>query len=137
MESLVHRIRVFVYRLGERTPEYLLLRSEGFESFWGPLHGAIGFGEKLESAIRREVMDDTGLGRPLELLDLQMPKRWVLGDEQVIEWNYGFRAEEDDVRLKRPWAAFRWDEFPAAYPSLELESDRAAIMRLHTMLSSN
>lgn len=140
MYRLVHRVKIFVYRYSEANPEYLLLRgSQGIESFWGPVHGPIGFGEKLETAIRREVMDDTGLGRPLEVHDLQMPGRWVLGDEEVIEWNYGFRAltEADEVQLGPSWQEFRWAGFPEAYPSLELDMDRAAIMRLHTLLHGN
>lgn len=138
MTDLTHRIRVFAYHFEERSPHYLLLRSvQGIESFWTPLHGPIGFGEKLESAIRREVMDDTGLGRPAELIDLQMPSRWVVGDEEIIEWNFGVRIppSETDLRLDpNRWAEFRWAHFTDAYPSLELEFDRAAIMRLHALL---
>ena len=85
MYELSHRVRVFVYRFEGGLPRYLLMRrGQGIESFWTPLHGPIGFGEKLESAIRREVMDETGLGRPLELIDLKMPQRWLVGDEEVI-----------------------------------------------------
>ena len=138
MYDLSHRIRVFVYRFVEGLPRYLLLRSsQGIESFWTPIHGPIGFGEKLESAIRREVMDDTGLGRPAELIDLQMPSRWLLGDEEIIEWNFGFRAlpTRDDLEIdSQRWAEFRWVHFAQAYPSLELEYDRAAITRLHALL---
>ena len=138
MHELFHRLRVFVFRFEEGTPSYLLLRrTKGVESFWTPLHGRIGFGEKLESAIRRQVMDTTGLGRPLELIDLKMPQRWILGDEQVVEWNFGFRAipfgEPREPDLQR-WSEFRWAPFQLAYPSLELEADRAAIMRLHAIL---
>ena len=138
MSELCHRIRVFVYRFDGGQPRYLLLRStQGIESFWTPIHGPIGFGEKLEMAIRREVMDDTGIGRPKELIDLQMPARWVVGDEEVIEWNFGFRTPTGDLSLQLDasrWAEYRWAPFPDAYPSLELENDRAAIMRLHAML---
>ena len=138
MHELFHRVRVFVYRLEEGLPHYLLLRrSHGIESFWTPLHGRIGFGEKLESAIRRRVTDATGLGRPLELIDLHMPQRWVLGDEEVVEWNFGFRAipaAEPRVVDEERWSEFRWAPFQMAYPSLEMEADRAAIMRLHAIL---
>ena len=137
MRELCHRIRVFVYRFDEGHPDYLLLRGAQFESFWTPIHGPIGFGEKLESAIRREVMDDIGLGRPTELIDLEMPTRWLVGDEEVIEWNFGFHAPPRNQSLRvdsKRWADFRWVQFAAAYPSLELEYDRAAIMRLHALL---
>jgi len=137
MRELFHRIRVFVFRIEQGFPSYLLLRGAHVESFWTPIHGPIGFGEKLESAIRREVMDDTGLGKPTELIDLEMPSRWVLGDEEVIEWNFGFHApptERDLLLDPGRWAAFRWWSFAEAYPSLELDFDRAAIMRLHARL---
>jgi ADP-ribose pyrophosphatase YjhB (NUDIX family) len=138
MVELLHRVRVFVYRFEEGRPDYLLLRStQGIESFWTPVHGPIGFGEQLESAIRREVMDDTGLGRPTELIDLRMPSRWVMGDEEIIEWNFGFHVSPPPTLLRIDqgrWSEFRWSPFTDAYPSLELEHDRAAIMRLHALL---
>lgn len=136
MTELLHRIKVFVYSMHGRQPQYLLLRQSNPESLWGPVQGSIGFGEKLENAIRREVMDDIGLDRPLDLIDLQMPARWVVGDEEVIEWAFGFRTQNDlpPLELSQRWAEARWSQFARAYPSLELDPDRAMIMRLHTLL---
>ena len=139
MNELQHRVKVFVFRLKSRTPDYLLLRGDqGLESSWGPLHGPVGFGEKLETAIQREVREDVGILRPLDLIDLQMPARWVLGDEEVIEWTFGFRALPNvaELRLDPRWADFRWAGFSEAYPCLELESDRAAMARLHTLVAA-
>lgn len=139
MSELLHRIRVFVYRMSGIKPTYLLLRSDqGIEGFWVPVHGSIQFGEQLESAIHREVRSDTGLVRPMDVIDLEMPSRMVVGDEHVIEWNFGFRALPDAERLclDPRFCDFRWADFSAAYPSLEMEADRAAIMRLHTLLSA-
>jgi len=136
MVDLVHRVKVFVYRYRDGAPDYLLLRGAGHESFWGPVQGPIGFGEKLDSAIKREVMDDIGLSRPMNLIDLHLPGRWILGDEEVIEWSFGFRTlpEQGRLRLSDRWAAFRWAQFSEAYPSLELEGDRATLLRLHSLL---
>jgi len=136
MTELLHRIKVFVFSIQEREPHYLLMRASLPESLWGPIQGSIGFGEKLESAIRREVMDDVGLGRPLDLIDLQLPARWLVGDEEVIEWSFGFRThnEPPPLSLSKRWAEARWAYFSKAYPTLELEGDRAAIMRLHALL---
>jgi ADP-ribose pyrophosphatase YjhB (NUDIX family) len=137
MPELWHRVRVFVFHYQGGRPDYLLLRAIGNESFWTPIHGPIGFGEQLESAIRREVQDDIGVARSAELIDLQMPTRWLVGDEEVIEWVFGFHAPIRDLQLDQErWSAFRWSQFTEAYPSLEFESDRAAIMRLHTRLSA-
>lgn len=138
MTELVHRIKVFVFRFRAAQPDYLLLRAASSESFWGPIQGPLGFGEQLETAIRREVHDDIGISRPLDVLDLQMPGRWDLGDEQVIEWTFGFRTLPDrlDLQLSPRWSAHRWATFTDAYPSLELEPDRAALLRLHAMIKA-
>ena len=139
MGELLHRIKVFVYRLDLDGPDYLLLKpDQGLEALWGPLQGDLGFGEKLENAIRRQVVEDTGLTPPGSLVDLQMPARWTIGDEEVIEWTFGFHSvgEPDPRRLKKAWAAHRWATFEDAYPSLGLDPDRAAIMRLHTHLNA-
>lgn len=133
----LHRVKIFVFQQAGPEPAYLLLRgAQGCESFWGPVQGSLGFGEKLETAIRREVLDDTGILQPLDVIDLGMPARWTLGDEDVIEWTYGFKAlaGTSQLRLDPRWAEFRWAQFSQAYPSLELDVDRAAIMRLHTLL---
>lgn len=136
MADLLHRIKVFVFSMRGAEPAYLLLRSATPESCWGPVQGPIGFGEKLENAIRREVMDDIGLARPIDLIDLQLPGRWLVGDEEVVEWTFGFRTHNElpRISLSRRWAEARWSGFSAAYPTLELDNDRAAIMRLHTLL---
>ena len=87
MSELIHRIKVFVFQQAGPEPHYLLLRSaQGIEGLWGPVQGTIGFGEKLENAIQREVLDDTGILQPADVIDLGMPARWCFGDEDVIEW---------------------------------------------------
>ena len=135
MSELIHRIKIFVYRFAETKPTYLLLkRDQGLEAMWGPLQASLGFGDKLETAIRQHVREDIGLPTPERLLDLEMPGRWSIGDEEGIEWMFGARTE-DIVRpesLSSDWAAHRWANFDDAYRSLGFELDRAAVMRLHT-----
>ena len=139
MTELFHRIRVFIYRMQSGEPDYLLLKpSQGIEALWGPIQGDVGFGDKLDTAIRRQVMEETGMSPPGELVDLQMPGRWTVGDEEIVEWTFGFHSitQPDVQRLEEHWAAFRWADFSSAYPTLGFDTDRAAIMRLHTYLSA-
>ena len=138
MSELSHRIRVFAYRVHEGHLDYLLLKSaRGVDGTWSPINGPIAFGEQLESAVKREVKSDTGIVKSARVIDLDMTTRWLLGDEEVVEWNYGFRVEGagESISLdEERWSAFRWANFTDAYPSLVLAYDRAAIMRLHSML---
>ncbi|MFT4542204.1 MAG: hypothetical protein ACI835_004671 [Planctomycetota bacterium] len=135
--ELSHRIKIFLYRQQGPEPSYLLLKpDQGIEALWGPLHGELGFGDKLEGAVRRKVMSDTGIAKPGQLIDLEMPGRFTLGDEEIIEWTYGYQslADLDRERMTQHWADFRWLEFTDAYPSLGFEADRGALMRLHAKL---
>lgn len=139
MTDLQHWIKVFLYRFQARTPDYLLLKGDkGLESSWGPIEGPVGFGEKLETAIQREVRDDVGILRATDLVDLQVPTHWLVGDEEVIVWRFGLRVRETEtsLRIDQRWLDFRWAGFSEAYPCLELEGDRAAMARLHTLVSA-
>ncbi len=139
MSDLQHRIRLFVYRFDGNAPSYLLLRrSEGVNPTWGPIDGPIEFHEQIETAILREVQEDVGLSPPEDVVDLQMPKHWTLGDEEVIEWPYGVKvvAPSQELSLDPRWSASRWTDFSQAYTELCLEIDRAAVTRLHTLITA-
>ena len=139
MSELLHRIKVFLYRFDGDRPEYLLLKpDQGIEALWGPMQSELGFGEKLETAIRHHARVNIGLDSPGKPLDLDMPVQWQIGDELVVEWNYGLHchSEPDPTRLAQHWADFRWTGFETAYPSLGLEYDRQAILRLHSRLEA-
>ncbi|HPF14033.1 MAG: hypothetical protein H6830_09095 [Planctomycetes bacterium] len=139
MTDLLHRIKVFLYRQANPAPEYLLLKPfHGMEALWGPLQSELGFGEKLEPAIRHHVRADLGLVAPGQLIDLKAPSIWTLGDEDVIEWNYGYECTDrlDRDLISRNWSDYRWEDFTVAYPALGLEFDRQAILRLHSNLSA-
>ena len=73
--------------------EYLLLRQKPREEWpLGPVVGAVTPGEKLEDAIRRQVHAETGLRRPVHLLDLKQPQKELFGDLGVVEWPFAWQA---------------------------------------------
>lgn len=139
MSEILHRIKVFLFRHDKARPEYLLLKpNQGVEALWGPLQSELGFGEKLESAIRSHARNEIGIQHPGQLIDLDLASQWHIGDEHVVEWNFGLHciADLDPEHLKSHWSAYRWAGFEFAYPNLGLEFDRQAILRLHTHLEA-
>ena len=139
MTELSHRIKIFVFRMAGPEPHYLLLKpDQGIEALWGPLQGRLGFGDKLESAVRQRMLDKTGLAPTSRPIDLDMPGHMPFGEEQIVEWTFGCQSigEPDEERMDELWSGYRWLGFGDAYPSLGFEADRAAILRLHSRLSA-
>lgn len=136
--QVLHRVRVFVYRLVKGQPRYLLLHSaQGAEGLWRPIHGNIEFAEQFETAVRREVLEETGLLSRDGILDLELPLRQLVGDEEIVHWNYGFRVDEVPEVLQldpERWDQFRWQDFEQAFSRFGLEGDRQAVTRLHSVL---
>lgn len=137
--SLHHRVKVFVYRFSGRDLHYLMLKHPPqWEGFWGPVTGPIQPWENTERAVLREVREETGILEPKQLLDLKAPDRLQLGDEELVEWVYGYQASSSlpEIQLAPKLEGFRWDTFEQAFQSMEMAEDRNAMLRLHMRLSS-
>ncbi len=137
MGDLLHRIKIFLFRREGGRPTYLQLKTkQGMESLWGPLQSELGFGEKLEGAIRYHVRTDLGIMVPGQVLDLKIPSHWSFGDEDIVEWSVGYQCvgKLNQDLLAKHWSAHRWEDFSTAYATMGLEFDRQAILRLHSDL---
>ncbi len=140
MFSLEHRVRVFVFQVLPRRVEFLLLRHKPREEWpLGPIVGAVTPGEKLEDAIRREVHAETGLRRPVHLMELLQPQKELFGDIGVVEWPFAWQAgtPNEPVATLTPGpmiTELQWLSFEAAFQSLELSTDRDALVRLQLSL---
>jgi hypothetical protein len=137
MLEAFHRIKVFPFQVLGRDTRYLLLKpDQELEGIWGPVEGEIGFGDQMEQAARRCLVQDVGVRPPGTLLDLQWATRTQFGNELIIEWCYGYECHEnpDPAVLAQHWAEHRWAGFGEAYQAMELQADRTAMLRLHAMI---
>ncbi len=137
MTEITHRVKVFVFQFTEEIPHYLMLRAKPRqENFWGPVMGTIRPWEDLDRAILREVREETGLDRPEEVVDLEIRDVWTMGEEHLVDWMYGFRVRPAQLTLGDGVSEFQWVPFPRCYESLETETNRKGLIRLHTMLDA-
>jgi len=140
MFSLEHRVRVFVFQVLDLRAEFLLLRQKPREEWpFGPVVGVVTPGEQMEQAIRRQVQAETGLRRPVHLMELAEPEKELFGDIGYIEWPFAWQAgtPSEPVRDLHPGpmvGELQWLPFEAAYRQLELPADRLALVRLQLAL---
>ncbi len=140
MFSLEHRVRVFVFQIMEQGPRFLLLRQKP-RAEWplGPVIGTVEPGEKTEDAVLREVRAETGLRRPVHLMEISAPQKELFGDMGLVEWPFAWQAAIAGEQLSgiRPGPMvvdLQWLNFDEAYRRIETETDRDALVRLQLSL---
>jgi len=140
MFCLEHRVRVFVFQLLDDHAEFLLLRQKPREEWsLGPVVGPITPGEKIEEAVRREVMEEIGLRHPVHLMKLLEPHKELFGDLGVVDWPFAWQAgtpsaPADELQPGPRIGEFFWLDFATAFEELEDPTDREALVRLQLAL---
>lgn len=133
-----HGVRVFVYHFADSGLEFLLLRLKpSNESFWGPVCGSIQPAEDLERAVLRNVRQETGIERAVELVDLELREVSCFGEYQQVDWIFGLQAPSTKLELvpAADIADWQWGVFPFVYDRLDSDVNRRAVMRLQTLLA--
>ncbi len=140
MFNLEHRVRVFVFQLLEQGPQYLLLRQRPrVEWPFGPVIGTVEPGEKFRDAVLREVQAETGLRRPVHLIELAAPQKELFGEMGLVEWPFAWQAgtPAEPVPALTPGpmiGELAWLGFDEAFRRIEAASDRDALVRLQLSL---
>ena len=140
MFTLDHRVRVFVFQVLEQGVEYLLLRQKP-RTEWplGPVIGAVAPSEKFHDAVLREVRAETGLRRPVHLVELAAPQKELFGEMGLVEWPFAYQAgtPADPAQTLVPGpmiGEIAWMRFEEAYRRIETTPDRDALVRLQLSL---
>lgn len=110
--------------------EYLMLkRSPGNGGFWQGVSGGVESGESLETAIRREILEETGikLYRPT-LLGSYVRKR---KGQHCMELFYVIRSATRLVRLSEEHTEFRWVDYKEAMKLLKYRNNKLMLKKYH------
>ena len=140
MFEIDHQVRVFVFQVLHEGIEFLLLRQKPTAEWpFGPVVGTVQPSERLQDTICREVREETGIKRPTQIMDLQVPQKELFGEMGLVEWPYAYQAgtPQNPVSEVTPGPTvgdFAWLHFDAAFARMENERDREALVRLQLQL---
>jgi len=135
-----HGVRVFVFRSTEEGARFLLLRPRPRNEWpWVPVIGTVNLHEHLQDAVLREVREETGLLRPLHLIDLKHQEQIIVGDLGLVEWQFAFQAPasiDPRLQLGPRIQEYHWAAFDRAFQEVENVTDRDGLVRLQFLLKA-
>ena len=140
MFALDHHIRVFVFQVLENEIQYLLLRQKPVAEWpLGPVVGSIGLDEHMRDAVVREVREETGIRKPLHLIDLARPSKEIFGDIGLVEWPFAYQAGTPnrpihEVTPGPKVSEIAWMNFEEAFRRIETAEDRESLVKLQLQL---
>ena len=140
MLRIDHQIRIFVFQVLEKGTEFLLLRQRPVQEWpLGPVVGTVRPEEHMQDAVLREVSTETGIERPMHIIELKVPERELFGDLGLVEWPFAYQAgtPSSPVTKVRPGPTiedFTWLNFAQAFEQIGAERDREALVRLQVAL---
>ena len=141
MFALEHRVRVFVFQVLDEEVQYLLLRQKPVDEWLlGPVVGAVAPGEQMNETIVRQVELETGIRKPLHIIDLAQPQKELFGDVGLVDWPYAYQAgtPTQPVAELEPGPMVgecAWMAFEEAFHRVEAPGDRDCLVKLQVRLA--
>jgi dATP pyrophosphohydrolase len=133
------QVEAIVFRRNGNITEYLLLkRLPERNGFWQPVTGGVEEGETREEALRREIMEETGVENMVavieglhyfEFSDPNLYKEYVYGIE--------VSPSEEIMFDQKEHSDYRWCSFQEALQLLHWKENKEALKKLNATLTQH
>ena len=129
-------VEAIIFRRNDGKIEYLLLkRLPERNGFWQPMTGGMEEGETREEALRREIMEETGVKNLVAVIEgLYYFEFSDPNPNQEYVYGVEVSASEEIVFDRREHSEYRWCNFQEALRLLHWKENKAALRRLNKML---
>lgn len=131
------QVEAIIFRRNGNIIEYLLLkRLPERNGFWQPVTGGVEEGETREEALRREVMEETGVENMVvviedlyyfEFSDPNLNQEYVYGVE--------ISPSEEIIFDQKEHSEYRWCSFQEALQLLHWKENKEALRKLNATLT--
>jgi 8-oxo-dGTP pyrophosphatase MutT (NUDIX family) len=121
------QVHVYFRPPGSAEPLFLVLqRPPSRGGIWQPITGSVDDGETFEEGARREVREETGIGRLRDLCELHQFE-FEKNGRVFVETVYVACAEDDAVLLSGEHDMYRWVPAVRAREMFHFDSNRAGL----------
>jgi len=130
-------VEAIIFRRNDQSIEYLLLkRLPQKNGFWQPVTGGVEEGETLEEALRREIMEETGVRNIVAVIEGLFYFEFSDPNPNQ-EYVYGVEVSpsEEIVLDGREHSEYRWCSFQDALQLLHWKENKAALRKLDITLT--
>jgi 8-oxo-dGTP pyrophosphatase MutT (NUDIX family) len=133
------QVEAIIFRRNDKRIEYLLLkRLPQRNGFWQPVTGGMEEGETREEALRREIMEETGVRNIVAVIeDLYY---FEFSDPNLNqEYVYGVEVSpsEEIVLDRKEHSECRWCSFRDALQLLHWKENKEALRKLNMTLTQH
>jgi dATP pyrophosphohydrolase len=132
-------VEAIIFRRNDKRIEYLLLkRLPQRNGFWQPVTGGVEEGETQEKALRREIMEETGVKNIVAVIE-DIYHFEFSDPNPNQEYVYGVEASpvEEIVLDRREHSEYRWCSFEDALQLLHWKENKAALRKLNITLAQH
>jgi ADP-ribose pyrophosphatase YjhB (NUDIX family) len=142
MLGIEHQVRVFVFDVLSTGIRYLLLRQKPTVEWpFAPVIGTVQPHEHMQDAVIRGVLEETGVQRPVHMMDLAAPQKDLFGEVGLVSWPFAYQAGGPsspavEIHPGPTVGEFTWVNFAEAFELVDGDRDREALVRLQLTLES-
>jgi 8-oxo-dGTP pyrophosphatase MutT (NUDIX family) len=132
-------VEAIIFRRNDKSIEYLLLkRLPQKNGFWQPVTGGVEEGETRKEALRREIMEETGVKNIVKVIEGLY--YFEFSDPNLNqEYVYGVEVSpsEEIVLDRKEHSEYRWCSFQDALQLLHWKENKAALRKLNMTLTQH
>jgi 8-oxo-dGTP pyrophosphatase MutT (NUDIX family) len=133
------QIEAIIFRRKDSVIEYLLLkRLPERNGFWQPITGGVEEGEAREEALRREIMEETGVKNIAAVIEGLYYFEFSDPDPNQ-EYVYGVEipSSEEIVLDRKEHSEYKWCSYQEALRLLHWKENKKALKKLNTALTQH